>query len=103
MKIITDISEMRKNSNDLRKQGKRISFIPTMGKLHRGHIKLIEEGKKKGEVIVSIFVNPMQFGPNEDFNGYPRDFESDAKILEDLDVGRLFYPSADIVKTRKLF
>lgn len=104
MKIITDISEMRKYSDYLKKQERKISFIPTMGKLHNGHIKLIEEGKKYGEVIVSIFVNPMQFGPNEDFNSYPRDFESDAKILEDLDVGCLFYPSANnIVQNTETF
>ncbi|MHB8231463.1 MAG: pantoate--beta-alanine ligase [bacterium] len=103
MKIITDISEMKEISSGLRKSSKRISFVPTMGKLHHGHIKLIEEGKKYGEVIVSIFVNPLQFGHNEDFNDYPRDFEADAKILGDLKVCCLFNPAADIIKNTETF
>ena len=103
MKIITSIAEMKKISKDLKKSLKRISFIPTMGKLHSGHLKLIEEGKKYGEVIVSIFVNPAQFGPDEDFDNYPRDFENDVKILKDLNIGYLFHPAADIVKNTETF
>ncbi len=94
---------MKKISKDLKKSSRQISFIPTMGKLHDGHLKLIEEGKKYGEVIVSIFVNPVQFGPDEDFENYPRDFENDAKILKDLNIGYLFHPPADIIKNTATF
>ena len=103
MKIITNIAEMKKISKDLKKSSRRISFIPTMGKLHNGHVKLIEKGKEYGDVIVSIFVNPAQFGPDEDFNNYPRDFENDSKILKDLNIGYLFHPAADIVKNTETF
>ena len=103
MKIITDITEMKRIAKDLKKSSKQISFIPTMGRLHDGHIKLIEEGKKHGEAIVSIFVNPIQFGPNEDFNNYPRDFENDVKMLKDVNTGYLFHPAIDIIKNTETF
>ena len=103
MKIITDIEEMKEFSRNLKKTLKKVSFVPTMGKLHAGHKKLVEEAKKYGEAVVSIFVNPMQFAPNEDFNGYPRDFESDVKILSDISASCLFYPSANIVKDTETF
>lgn len=67
-----------------------------MGFLHSGHLSLIKESKKKTDItIVSVFVNPTQFAPNEDFSSYPRDFNRDAKVLEDAGVDYLFYPSAD--------
>ena len=103
MKIITSIAEMKKISKDLKKSSRQISFIPTMGKLHDGHLKLIEEGKKYGEVIASIFVNPVQFGPDEDFDNYPRDFKNDVKTLKDLNIGYLFHPPADIIKNTATF
>jgi pantoate--beta-alanine ligase len=103
MNIITSIAEMKKISKDLKESSRQISFIPTMGKLHDGHLKLIEEGKKYGEVIVSIFVNPAQFGHDEDFENYPRDFENDVKILKDLNIGYLFHPQADIIKNTATF
>lgn len=103
MKIITDIGEMKKISKDLKKSSKQIAFVPTMGKLHEGHIRLIKEGKKYGTVIVSIFVNPIQFGQGEDFNNYPKDFKNDVDILEDLNIDCLFTPTADIVKDTKTF
>jgi pantoate--beta-alanine ligase len=103
MKIITDISEMKNFSLDLKKRSKKISFVPTMGKLHAGHAKLVEEAKKYGETVVSIFVNPMQFAPEEDFKSYPRDFENDAGILSGMNTGCLFYPPEDIVKNTETF
>ncbi len=103
MKIITDIEEMKEFSRNLKKSSKKISFVPTMGKLHLGHIKLIESAKKYGETAVSIFVNPLQFGQGEDFNDYPRDFENDEKILSDLAVPVLFYPKSDIVSGTETF
>jgi len=72
-----------------------IAFVPTMGCLHEGHLDLVKLAKTKAaKVIVSIFVNPLQFGPNEDFNQYPRTFEEDKQKLEALKVDFLFYPSA---------
>ena len=103
MKIIKDIKEMKEFSRNLKKTPAKVSFVPTMGKLHAGHIKLVEEAKKYGEAVVSIFVNPIQFAPNEDFNNYPRDFANDAGILSDIGASCLFYPSEDIVKKTETF
>ena len=103
MLIIDDISKMKSVSKELKKSSGRISFIPTMGKLHDGHARLIEEGKKYGKTVVSIFVNPIQFAPGEDFNKYPRDFDSDSALLKKLNVDCLFYPSGDIVKNTETF
>ena len=103
MKIITDIEEMKEFSRNLKKTLKKVSFVPTMGKLHAGHKRLVEEAKKYGEAVVSIFVNPLQFAPNEDFNAYPRGIESDAEILSDINTACLFCPSGDIVKNTETF
>ena len=103
MKIITDIDEMKQFSRNLKKASKKVAFVPTMGKLHDGHKKLVEEAKKYGETVVSIFVNPLQFAPNEDFDNYPRDIEKDAEMLSDMNVSCLFYPHSDIVKNTETF
>lgn len=94
MKIIHVPQEMQVIS---KKYGNRsVGFIPTMGFLHDGHIALIMEAKKKQDiVIVSIFVNPLQFGPNEDLDQYPRDKNRDIKILEELEVDYVFIPSVN--------
>ena len=77
-----------------RRDGRRIAFVPTMGFLHDAHLSLVRDGKKRGDrVVVSIFVNPAQFSPNEDFAAYPRDFERDRRLLESEHVDVLFHPS----------
>ena len=103
MKLIKEIADIKEFSHNLKKSEKKISFVPTMGKLHAGHVKLIESAKRYGETIVSIFVNPLQFGRGEDFDKYPRDIENDEKILSGLDVSVLFYPESDIVKNTDTF
>lgn len=95
MKIIFDPKILQKISTEIIKKNKTIGFIPTMGALHPGHLKLVKESKINNDVtIVSIFVNPTQFSPTEDLNKYPRPFEHDKKLLEKEGVDYLFYPDA---------
>ncbi len=92
-KVIT-ISELRETVREWRKQGKSIAFVPTMGNLHAGHLKLVTEaGKRADKVIVSLFVNPTQFGVGEDFESYPRTELEDEKKLESVSTDLLFLPS----------
>ncbi len=82
-------------SNRFRKMGKRISFVPTMGFLHEGHLALMREGRRLGDkLVLSIFVNPTQFGPGEDFKTYPRDFNRDCALAEKAGVDIIFTPDA---------
>ncbi|HLE41169.1 MAG TPA: pantoate--beta-alanine ligase [Nitrospirota bacterium] len=95
MKVINSISEMQALAESVRKAGRRIGFIPTMGFLHEGHLSLIRKARKECDVIVvSVFVNPAQFAPNEDFQRYPRDVEGDRKKCDSAGVDVLFMPSA---------
>ncbi len=92
IKIIKTISEMTNWSNQS-KFKKKIGFVPTMGYLHEGHLSLVRAAKKKSDlVVVSIYVNPTQFGANEDLSTYPRDFERDISLLEQLNVDIVFFP-----------
>ena len=94
MQIIERVQEMSRWSEAQRRDGQRIVFVPTMGFLHEGHLSLVRDGKKRGgRLVVSIFVNPAQFGPNEDFSAYPRDFERDRGLLEKENIDVLFHPS----------
>jgi pantoate--beta-alanine ligase len=94
MRIIEKISEMRDWSAAERCSGRRIAFVPTMGFLHSGHLCLVRDAKTRGDrLVVSIFVNPTQFSPGEDFLSYPRDFERDCELLEKSGVDALFHPS----------
>ncbi len=87
---------MQRLANELRKAGKSISLVPTMGALHKGHMSLIAEGRKRGDVlVVSIFVNPTQFGPNEDLNRYPKDVEGDLYKISGLGVDVAFIPTLE--------
>jgi pantoate--beta-alanine ligase len=96
MKICKTIEEMRSASRDTRSEGKRFGFVPTMGALHEGHLSLVRDAKAKSDVVaVSIFVNPLQFGPTEDLAKYPRSFERDRELLEKEAVDIVFAPQAE--------
>lgn len=93
MKIIKKIAEMQKIANDLRQQGKSIGFVPTMGYLHEGHLSLVKCARKENDVVViSIFVNPIQFAPGEDYERYPRDEEGDIRKAKEAGVDIVFIP-----------
>nr|WP_320116169.1 pantoate--beta-alanine ligase [uncultured Desulfuromonas sp.] len=96
MEIIHDVQAFQQRMLAERQQGKKISFVPTMGFLHQGHLSLLEEGRGRGDLLVlSIFVNPTQFGPNEDFDSYPRALQRDAELAAKTGVDILFAPDAD--------
>lgn len=98
MQIITTVSKMKSISRDSRTAGLRIGFVPTMGFLHDGHLSLVHIAQENSDVVVvSIFVNPTQFGQNEDLDSYPRNIERDKSLCEDLGVDYLFYPAVDEV------
>jgi pantoate--beta-alanine ligase len=96
MKIIESPQEMQAAAQALRREGKTIGFVPTMGFLHEGHLSLMRRARTRCDVLVtSIFVNPTQFGPNEDLDAYPRDFERDEQLCRGEGVDLLFYPTPD--------
>ena len=96
MEIIERILDMQRWSDAERRQGRRIALVPTMGALHEGHLSLVRDGKMRGDrVVVSLFVNPAQFAPQEDFASYPRDFERDRELLNDTGIDVLFHPAVE--------
>lgn len=93
MNIEYTVKDVRSQVNEWKKQGLTIGYVPTMGYLHEGHKSLIEAARANNDrVVVSIFVNPMQFAPTEDLESYPRDLEKDAKMCEEVGVDLLFHP-----------
>ena len=93
MDTVTTIAAVREHVRRWRKEGRRTAFVPTMGNLHAGHVSLIETARRHGDrFVASIFVNPMQFGPNEDFAHYPRTPTQDARMLSDAGCDLMFMP-----------
>ncbi|MFN2436186.1 MAG: pantoate--beta-alanine ligase [Desulfotignum sp.] len=96
MKVIASISEMTRFSEAIRKKDQSIAFVPTMGFLHAGHLALMTKARECADhLVVSIFVNPAQFGPNEDFSTYPRALEKDLEKCRDIGASAIFTPSDD--------
>lgn len=94
MRVVRSVKEMQAISRSLFKTGREVGFVPTMGYLHEGHLSLVRRARSENDVVVvSIFVNPTQFGPNEDYERYPRDEKRDRKLLEEEGVDYLFIPS----------
>lgn len=93
MRLCKTINEMRSFIKAVRAEGKTVGLVPTMGYLHQGHMSLVREAKSRCDVVVvSIFVNPTQFGPNEDFQSYPRDLQKDAALVAEAGVDTIFAP-----------
>ncbi len=98
MEIISNIKEIQTRCLNARAVGQIIAFVPTMGFLHEGHLSLLREGRKRGDLLVlSIFVNPTQFGQGEDLDAYPRDFERDERLARECGVDLIFYPDAESI------
>lgn len=96
IKVVERIKEMQEISKNLIQSGETIGFVPTMGYLHEGHLALIKKAREENsKVIISVFVNPLQFGPNEDYDTYPRDFERDKLLAENVGVDYLFHPAVN--------
>ena len=102
MKIIKTVKEMQIEAERLRNEGKTIGFVPTMGYLHEGHLSLMLIAREQADVVViSIFVNPTQFGPEEDLDKYPRDFQQDERLAEEVGVDVIFYPGVQEMYPKK--
>jgi pantoate--beta-alanine ligase len=102
MRTVSRIADLRALLGAERRAGRRVGFVPTMGFLHDGHLALVEEARRRTDVVVmSVFVNPLQFGPSEDFTRYPRDAEGDAAKARDRGVDLLFLPDAQEMYPRE--
>lgn len=101
MDTIVRTADLRRLIRSWRNAGERVAFVPTMGNLHAGHGSLVSAARERAaRVVVSVFVNPLQFGPNEDFAAYPRTPDEDRKLLESLDVDVLFMPTVEEIYPR---
>ena len=95
-KVITTVEDMQSISKYYKCLGKSVGFIPTMGALHDGHLKIMQQSVKENDItVISIFVNPLQFGPNEDLDAYPRQLDKDVVAVEKIDVDYVFHPSVN--------
>ncbi|MGH7985062.1 MAG: pantoate--beta-alanine ligase [Candidatus Binataceae bacterium] len=98
MEIIRSPRQMQRWSENARRRGEKIAFVPTMGFLHEGHLTLMREGRRRASLLTSsLFVNPKQFGPNEDYACYPRNFERDCELMQSVPVDVLFAPAPEIM------
>jgi len=96
MRVFASIDEVHASCRELKRQGRRLGLVPTMGALHQGHLTLVRAARSSCDVVVvSIFINPLQFGPKEDFSHYPRDLERDRQVLEPEGVDIVFAPTAE--------
>ncbi|TLX10978.1 pantoate--beta-alanine ligase [Rhizobium sp. MHM7A] len=103
MRVFSSIDELRHTLDALRRQGRTVGLVPTMGYLHAGHMKLVARARAENDiVVVSIFVNPLQFGPAEDLSKYPRDLERDAAMLKQAGVNFLFSPGVEDMYPRPM-
>jgi len=94
MEVVYTVEDLRKYLKETKKDGKTVGYVPTMGFLHEGHVSLFKKARETADIVVaSVFVNPTQFGPNEDFDSYPRDFEHDQQLAQEAGVDVLFHPS----------
>ncbi|UXR71596.1 MULTISPECIES: pantoate--beta-alanine ligase [unclassified Staphylococcus] len=94
--VITEVKEMQALMKKQKRKGVRIGFVPTMGALHDGHLSMMRRSVRNNDMtVVSVFVNPLQFGPNEDFDAYPRQIEQDVAAVEAVGVDYVFYPSVE--------
>lgn len=93
---ITSIQEMQQLARQFHREGKSIGFVPTMGALHDGHLTMMRQSTEENDItVISVFVNPLQFGPNEDFDAYPRQIDEDEAMVSQIDVDYVFYPSVE--------
>ncbi|SON54927.1 Pantothenate synthetase [Hartmannibacter diazotrophicus] len=103
MELVKRVAELREGLEEARRSGKRIGLVPTMGYLHKGHLELVRRAREAADiVVVTIFVNPLQFGPNEDFERYPANLARDAALLEEAGVDVLFAPPVSEVYPRPM-
>jgi pantoate--beta-alanine ligase len=98
LKVVRTVPSLRRTLELYRKAGQRIALVPTMGALHRGHLALVHDARRRARrVVVSVFVNPTQFAPHEDFASYPRNFATDAKVLREEKVDLIWAPTVEVM------
>lgn len=95
-KVIGTVSDMQQITQELKRTGKTIGFVPTMGALHEGHLSMMRRSVEENDItVISVFVNPLQFGPNEDFDAYPRQIDQDVALVKAINVDYVFHPAVE--------